>query len=806
MAVVLSFSVNALNLTDGMLGAYTFNDDTDNQYGILNNLGNTVGDPSHNSSGVNSYSYSFDGNDCFNTGTGGGYGTTKKNYTVSSWVYIDVQNADNNYFFSQYYNNNNNFLLFNAPQDNYVGMGVKYSGVWDYATYRNFNFTTEAWNHVVASAIGDNMTLWVNGVKANTTITTSNKWTIIGNMFVGCEATQYSTYFWEGGIDEVYIYERGLLDEEVEKLSSETCFYPFDNNCVPLDEPIVTVVNPVDNYHTNAQNVTFTTNISHTNNTKPVNCTFYVNDTSSDTLLNTLTTTKVWSDNTLTEGVYELKVSCDDGNTIINSTTQTLIVDRTNPLYYPTLPLGDNTSSFLREDGLEKDFSGYWNDLYMYGWNITIKDSVGNIKFVNETTNLTVEKAWVNHTVDMSSYQSGEFLLTVTGSDDHTAKYIKAMPYTTDSKGITYNTPTATVRVENNQGNIKSISTDKLDDRYTFSFEPNNNRKSWSFKLTSDEPINYRGKLYAFPSFVTGNQWVDFNTDEKVISYTVKKISDYEYDIDMEMTDNKKESLKLKSIGGLNVVTEEYEFTIVNNTAPTLTDVTLTDPLTRISSSASLSVKHQDIDSQLGTINYYWYVNGVSKFNDSDITANGSGTTEFSSLSNTYFTTGDIVNVTITVTDGYDSYRTSLTRTVIANDPPTILTRTPISDPTIILTTPLNFSVAVSEDDNDTLIYNWSVNGTEQYNDQSLFTLLTTDETGTLSVEVTVNDPDGNDTTSWTVTLTPLGYVGGYDSDDISPIAIDGVGRLGVLIVNFVVIIALVIMMGFIGKRIKKKR
>jgi hypothetical protein len=179
-----------------------------------------------------------------------------------------------------------------------------------------------------------------------------------------------------------------------------------------------------------------------------------------------------------------------------------------------------------------------------------------------QEVDLTGTTEWVNKTINMTSWNDDTYTVTHFGEDDHTAKSIPVMDYTITNQYIQYNAPTANVKIENENGNLKSISTDKLQDRYTFTFEPNNNRKTWDFILTSSEPLYYRGKLYSFPSFVTGKQWVDLKIVGDTATYQVTKLTAKQYRITINRNKQGKEPITFQSIGGLNNATYNYQFDI----------------------------------------------------------------------------------------------------------------------------------------------------------------------------------------------------------------------------------------------------
>lgn len=477
----------------------------------------------------------------------------------------------------------------------------------------------------------------------NTYVTTANSFTLV----IGEDLSQADPL--DGWLDELGIWNEELSGADLSSLYAAT-ENPYD---VILTMPSIEIVSPANNYHTAETNISFITNITDPNSDL-LNCSFYINSTITQTLTNTPDVYKTWWNNTLSEGIYSFNVTCTDGNETNYTETRVFVVDRTNPLYTEAFLATDNTTSFLKESLSTNNFTGYWSDNYMYAWNYTITAPNNTIMSSNETTGLTGSKEWINFSVDMTGWTVGTYIYEIWGSDDHTAKKIPSYTYYYENnKLLGYIFPDGnSISIENSKGNLKSISTVKELDRYTFSFEPNNNRKSWTFILRSQEKLNYREKLYSYPVFVTGNNWVDFNLNNELIKYEVTKVNDYEYLISIETPQNNKEKLSFKSVGGLNTNNYIYSFDINNNNLPALTGATLTNPLID-THDAVFSSTYTDAEGQAGTIYYYWSVNGTSVYNDTDLTANNSP--EISTLLTGNFSTNDNVSVMYYTKDLYNS-------------------------------------------------------------------------------------------------------------------------------------------------------
>ncbi len=159
----------------------------------------------------------------------------------------------------------------------------------------------------------------------------------------------------------------------------------------------------------------------------------------------------------------------------------------------------------------------------------------------------------------------------------------------------------------------------------------------------------------------------------------------------------------------------------VANSAPTLNDPVFNVSTATKNSGIKANTTYIDADAQSGTIYFRWYRNWTEVFTD-NYTSIPTGTIVNSTLSNTLYNRGDLVNITIYANDGNDNSATVNSSTLtIANIVPTV--DVPVFNVTNI--TPnggvkANTTYKDVDSDGATLYFRWFANGTEIFtNNQS---------------------------------------------------------------------------------------
>lgn len=316
-------------------------------------------------------------------------------------------------------------------------------------------------------------------------------------------------------------------------------------------------------------------------------------------------------------------VYCIDANLNAMTETRTVVYDPNSPDW--TINGGnffsaDNSTIINTFDtdvsSLALDLTA--DDYWLFGNEILIYNASGALVYNDTDTNLTVSSKDFTETVNLIGYGLGQYNVTLTATDDHTAKWIPDYDWTATTQYIEFTTDTGVVvRIENRAGNMKGISAEKEVDRYTFSFEPQNARKEFTFRVTSSEPLHDRTDLWGYPGFVTGAHWVDFLVEGGVIASNVSYVDAYTAEITVTRNESSKEPLTFRSIGGLNTRTESYSFTLTRDATPR--------QIQNLSGTPSISTVALSWDKTANTTGTALYRDGLLIYNGTAATYNVTG-------------------------------------------------------------------------------------------------------------------------------------------------------------------------------------
>lgn len=376
--------------------------------------------------------------------------------------------------------------------------------------------------------------------------------------------------------------------------------------------PTIVAPSPVDNSNNNT-NVTL--NVTHSSTLNDVRYYLYfgTNLVLNETHLYVNNATRTGDEyksflTNITDGTYYWKwrvQNISNGGFSANTTPRTLIIDTVNP----TISFGTNntwtTDNLTRIDSWTNNLSINMSfaDDYLYRTLINLTNSSNMGVYTIYNTTITGTTANYSRIIDLTNVKPQNLTLKLATSDSHTLSSIKDyevkkgffkdyLEYVTE-EGIT-------IKVETTESktSIRDLTTNKLKDRYTFDWEFYTNKNKVTFRVTSSEPLEYLDTDYN-AHFVTikgkrGN-WIDFNSlgIEKG-QYDIKKINDYSYTITINGLNQK--TFNFNSIGGLNVVEDDYRIQITG-----IANITAYDPIkeTYINFTSTLKgkINHSSLES-----------------------------------------------------------------------------------------------------------------------------------------------------------------------------------------------------------------
>ena len=562
-----------------------------------------------------------------------------------------------------------------------------------------------------------------------------------------------------GKIDEIYVSDSSIWTvSDFSNLFNEGIgrFYP---NLVisGLTPPVIVPPSPIDNA-VNATNVTL--NVTHptTNN----DLTYYLYFGSNPTLTESdlylsnaartgaLTTGEYKSFLTnVSDGTYyyKWKVKNTTNNNFSSNTTQrTWTLDST----IPTITLNPinsfNTSTVSKIN--------QYGDILNY--NITVKDETelfgfvinvtrGGVSFFNfSNITLSGHKTFnFTNSSNTSSWPAGVYNINITAADAHTSLSIKDYNIYQLLNKITFDTEEGN-EISITSGGAYSTEYTKKKDKYEISFNYLFKDSERTFTVKSNNKIyylpnsKYKGHFIVLSNGLKGN-WIDFeNVGE---NYTINKLNDFEYEITFQNLPLSN-TITTKSIGGINEVTETFQWYKGNytTTAPTQSTFGNTETFILNISRNTTYVKP----------NATFFYDGIeystnSTFNDEYIAfsrslniAKPTTTTELINYSwnititqttNKYnFTVSGSVNVSESLLDNCSFYNTTILR-VLGKDEETDkdvnLTLNILFIPSII-GTGINNSYELREKTNYTFCTNSNVNFTldsiMEYGDETIYT------------------------------------------------------------------------------------
>ncbi len=326
------------------------------------------------------------------------------------------------------------------------------------------------------------------------------------------------------------------------------------NNSIVNDIPLLFIINVTDDFSLNQS--CFLRNESD------------LLDANSDVVQDVFTTlTYTTASNQISTNTFN--ITCFD-NSPANNSAQLLLsisVDTLNPILTINNPLNNSVFNKAMEN---ISYNVGCNDNNPFLLNFTLFDS--NNANVFSVQNATAVSSNLNLTgaVDISSFNSGNYTGNFSCSDTHTAKEIPNYSYVKDlsRKMFYFNTGNNIINItmlsKPAAFELTELYVNKNIDSYGFSYigETGTPLSTYRFILTTKQPLIYIKYSGYDAHFISGNNWIDFENNDKNAKYSVKRLSKYKYQITIITND-----LNFMSIGGLNVVVIEHNYRIIANAA-----------------------------------------------------------------------------------------------------------------------------------------------------------------------------------------------------------------------------------------------
>jgi hypothetical protein len=362
--------------------------------------------------------------------------------------------------------------------------------------------------------------------------------------------------------DEIGIWNRSLTPSEILARASRasSSFYPF----VPAVEPPIFVSpTPADASRSNSQ---VFINMSCSVDAKYI--LYFDSSPSPSTLVLFNSSISSYSTSVVSEGIYYYRGGCinaTNGEVSVNTSVRSWVYDTT----IPSITLNPSNSfdssnvtsrAFDRSLKLNITFS---DNLLLFGGIINItKDGLVYFNY----TNLSLSGTQVNYSrvLDVSSWPVGRYYVNLLVSDSHTDSFIEDYEVSSKKSG-----ELDFVTEYDNKVSIKTdssvITSKKFTDRYDFNIKYVDGKVGSRYidvlvdKCPLYEVIDskFNGHLVSWCGY--GGNWIDFEgVDSKAV---LTRLSDYHYRV---YFDELSSEVTFRSIGGLNVRSENYSFYVGN--------------------------------------------------------------------------------------------------------------------------------------------------------------------------------------------------------------------------------------------------
>lgn len=354
------------------------------------------------------------------------------------------------------------------------------------------------------------------------------------------------------------------------------------------EEPFtIQLLTPLDNNFNNTDPMVFTFNDTAINET---NCSlqfFNVNWTDNATVahFNHSNVSSIHMINTTlaTDTTYIWRINCTDGVNSVVSENRTLYYDIVKPDFNIKTIKTDNTTELTYSVNKTLVFNDNVTDTNLYGFNVSVRNSTNDILYTIQQTNLNVTVAYMNDTVNISTWAVGNYTINYYAVDDHTYGTLNNLTYEINIDGITFTNGVWTKKIWfgyylNNefhfltpqqvaQYNISASITDPTNGEFKYSMLFNRPAVDLPFGFAIPKEKNLILREESIGHFVWGKWYLDFeDLPQHGFPITVKETTDYwlVYTNSGFCPVNTGEQCDLDPvIGGLNVANETYSFTII---------------------------------------------------------------------------------------------------------------------------------------------------------------------------------------------------------------------------------------------------
>lgn len=490
------------------------------------------------------------------------------NYTVSIWVQSVGTPDTNDMLMNSYSGGLNLYLAYRTTT------GWKWSREPGTAVIYGDGTNTMlngSWNNIMLRSNGStntNMDIFINGVRDNYGVPDAG--TVTAGAFV--DSIRFLAY-WNAGadsqttranIDEVIIWNNTALSDQ--QIADYFDGVYSGGGAIPPPEDSLNISNASvldgEIFNTRNLSINLTVNASYT-----FNATLYINGAINQTKNNLAGGTNIFVEwNVSFTATDELNftyfVNAIDNTTQENTSVYNVWIDNVQPNIYWFSPLNNNQTAINWNSNASFNTLIQLDDPNLYSYEMNISWPNGTVIYNFSNSSLTGSTTYnITQFVNMTNY-TGNFMSIVKLCDGHTDQNIYFKEVEKENNQLTFEGVKVYLK---DMLDTKTYNWQKRTDRYNFVFETDSKTNSKTFIVESPDYIDIlNGKTEYFGHLVTGNKWIDFESND-IQSVNIKRISSNK----VEVTVNSKVSKTIwffDSIGELNCRTEERVFLVYNVT------------------------------------------------------------------------------------------------------------------------------------------------------------------------------------------------------------------------------------------------
>lgn len=450
LGIFLIGSVSANLWTEKLTEGWTFNHTAN---GVLSKS-NFSGISTYMPGVVNDSFQAFGGNKQANNVLTG-------NFSISLWVNSTPNNNNNSYIFTE--SSGNDLIRIWFDFETRIAFQINGAGSW--IPINGTATSTNRWYHIVAQRNSSTAELWIDGILIQSKVSNETAG-YSSNIRLTSSTNPAFPRTFNGGIDELYIFNQTLTVDEIALLYANGT---YTSNTAPL----VYLNSPINNLNFSTNSVTF--NCSATDETGVINLTLLINGADNVTVLNSTFNENLSLQQTLTlnQGTNTWNCRASDKTITSLNSTRNIFIDSVYPLINILFPINKAYNyliSFLNWSYIELNpakcwvYNGSANNTVTCGLNVT-----ANLSSINGVNNWAI---YINDTAGNVNSSLITFYITSLSNNlthpfvnqNFTTSYLN---FSISAIPTSVNLTNSTIYLWNSSGSLINSTLNSLTGNYT---------------------------------------------------------------------------------------------------------------------------------------------------------------------------------------------------------------------------------------------------------------------------------------------------------------------------------------------------